>query len=71
MLLQEEQVCTVITKAIQRRGGGQNAGKFKGEEGGRRKCTCNLTVVNGTPRKECNKTQVKCLEGGGRGRKSS
>lgn len=24
-----------------------------------RECTCNLTVMKGTPRKECNKTKVK------------
>lgn len=31
--------------------------KKVGKENG--ECTCNLTVMKGTPRKECNKTKVK------------
>lgn len=40
-------------------------GNFQDKEGG--ECTCNLTVMKGTPRKECTKTKVKRtrLEGGG------
>ena len=30
-------------------------------------CTCNLTVMKGTPRKECNKTKVKWVRFGERG----
>lgn len=42
-------------------------GNFQDKEGG--ECTCNLTVVKDTPRKECTKTKAKwtSLEGGGGG----
>lgn len=36
---------------------GKVQGKKVEEENG--ECTCNLTVMKGTPRKECNKTGVK------------
>lgn len=54
----------------EREGGGRRRGKRKQstrevkvqrkkveKENG--ECTCNLTVMKGTPRKECNKTKVK------------
>lgn len=36
---------------------GKVQGKKVEKENG--ECTCNLTVMKGTPRKECNKTKVK------------
>lgn len=45
--------------------GGEISEKRKVEKENR-ECTCNLTVVKGTPHRESNKTKVKrtCLEGG-------
>ncbi len=44
---------------------GKVQGKKVEKENG--ECTCNLTVMKGTPRKECNKTKVSTF--GGRGLK--
>lgn len=51
-------------KRVQREGKVRGGKKVEKEN---RECTCNLTVMKGTPRKECNKTKVKWvrLEGGG------
>lgn len=52
-------------RVVSVKGGRKGQGKKVEKENGER--TCNLTVMKGTPRKECNQTKVSMF--GGRGLK--
>lgn len=71
MFIKTEQVSNdpVSNAKVEHRGetGREKEKRIEGREkfGGKkvekenRECTCNLTVMKGTPRKECNKTEEK------------